>query len=280
MNILQKINEDIINLMKKDTGILAAWEFGSGMYHTRDEYSDIDLVLLAQESDYKRIHRQLQNNLEAVCDHVLIFWPEDFNESSIYNYDCLLEQEGEILQYDVFLLNDGALDDEMCKIHYANLQTENIYFDKIGKATALINNNQSPQTWSDDICRLIDTYWLHIHMSAKYFLRKDYFKLDSVLRILMETHSRLLLTLYDRITWGGVANKLHYLPKEKQEHLKHYYCDKDFLKTKENLWQEMLWFEDDLSEFECAETVARNKTLSDKIKKAWRERLLPHKEVI
>ncbi len=34
MNALQKLNEDMICLMKKNPGILGAWEFGSGMHHT------------------------------------------------------------------------------------------------------------------------------------------------------------------------------------------------------------------------------------------------------
>lgn len=273
MSTLQKINEDIIGLMKKDTGILTAWEFGSGMYHTRDEYSDIDLVLLVQESDYERINQQLQKNLETVCDHLLIFWPEDFNGPSICNYDCLLEREGKILQYDIFLLNDAALDDEMCKIHYADLQTDNIYFDKTGKAAALINTNRIRHTWSDDICHLIDTYWLHIHMTAKYLLRRDYFKLAGVLRILMDTHTSLLLTAYDQTTWGSSANKLHYLPEDKQCHLKRYYCDANFQHTQANLRQSMLWFEEDIQEFKIAEAVEQNKTISDKVKKAWLEML-------
>lgn len=269
MNTLQQLNEDMIALMKKTPGVLGAWEFGSGMHHTRDQYSDIDIAFLLQSTDYDMVSQQLPDMLETICDHVLIFWPEDFNGASLKNYDCLLEREGQILQYDIFLLNDAALDDGMCKMHYADLKPENIFFDPEGKVAALINKNRIRQTWSDDIFRLIDTYWLHIHMTGKYFMRRDYFKLEGVLRILMDTHTSLLLTAYDKITWGGTANKLHYLPEEKQKHLKYYYCDNDLDRAAKNLHQSMLWFEEDIMELDMAEAVSQNRKISEKIKTNW-----------
>lgn len=264
MESLQQLNEDMIDLMKKIPGVLGAWEFGSGMHHTRDEYSDIDIVFLLKESSFNEIDQQLPDILETICDHVLIFWPEDFNGAAIKNYDCLLEKNGQILQYDIFLLNYAALDDGLCKIHYADLKQENIYFDLAGKVAALINEDQIHQTWSDDIYRLMDTYWLHVHMTSKYFLRGDYFKLEGVLRILMDTHASLLLTAYDRTTWGGTANKLHYLPEEKQKHLKYYYCDNDLNKTAKNLHQSMLWFEQDVRELDLTEADCQNQIISEK----------------
>lgn len=264
MELLQQLNEEMINLMKKTPGVLGAWEFGSGMHHTRDEYSDIDIVFLLQSSEYDTISQCLPDLLETICDQVLIFWPEDFNGVSMKNFDCLLEREGQILQYDIFLLNDAALDDGMCKIHYADLKRENIFFDPAGKVAALIHDDQIHGTWSDDIFHLIDTYWLHIHMSSKYFLRGDYFKLEGVLRLLMDTHASLLLTAYDRTTWGGAANKLHYLPKEKQKHLQYYYCDNDLDKTAQNLHQSMLWFEEDVLELDTTEAGGQNQINSEK----------------
>ena len=264
MELLQQLNEEMIDLMKKIPGVLGAWEFGSGMHHTRDEYSDIDIVFLLKESSFNEIDQQLPDILETICDHILIFWPEDFNGAAIKNYDCLLEKDGQILQYDIFLLNDAALDDGLCKIHYADLKQENIYFDLAGKVAALINEDQIHQTWSDDIYRLMDTYWLHVHMTSKYFLRGDYFKLEGVLRILMDTHASLLLTAYDRTTWGGAANKLHYLPEEKQKHLHYYYCDNDLNKTAKNLHQSMLWFEQDVRELNITEAGCQNQIISEK----------------
>lgn len=269
MKALQKLNEDVICCMEKESGVLGAWEFGSGMYHTRDEYSDIDIVFLVSETDYFRVDGKLREILDRVCDNILIFWAEGFNGESIRNYDCILERDGKLLSYDIFLLNHARIDDNMCILHYADLKEENIYFDRDGAVAELLGKVLERKTWQDDLLRLIETYWLHINMTIKYFLRKDYFKLEGVLRILMDTHTSLLLTAYDKITWGGTANKCHYLPEEKQSHLKKYFCDEDFYKVKENLWQEMCWFREDVQELNQEEVCRISTRISEKIINEW-----------
>lgn len=66
MGRLEKINEDFLYSMRKEHGVLGAWEFGSGMRGTRDEYSDIDMVFLIEEEEFDRIDRGLQTMLESV----------------------------------------------------------------------------------------------------------------------------------------------------------------------------------------------------------------------
>lgn len=138
-------------------------------------YRFLYIVFLLQSSEYDTISQCLPDLLETICNQVLIFWPEDFNGVSMKNFDCLLEREGQILQYDIFLL-----------------------------------------------------------------------------------------TAYDRTTWGGAANKLHYLPKEKQKHLQYYYCDNDLDKTAQNLHQSMLWFEEDVLELDTTEAGGQNQINSEK----------------
>lgn len=273
MEILSALNREFIQIMQEEPGVLGAWEFGSGMHHTRDEYSDIDIVFLVEQTDYVRVDHKLRNILQRICDDVVLFWEEDFNGESIKNYDCLLERNGTLCQYDIFLLNNAKIRDDICQIHYADLQKENIFFDKTGDVSSLIGTlppGKSLQVTGlpqerEVIDRLTDTYWLHIHMTEKYFFRKDYFKLEGVLRILMDTHTSLLLALYDKITWGGTANKLHYLPEEKQNHLKKYYCDEDLKKTKDNLLQAMHWFMQDIKETGNAAAVRRCSEIANKV---------------
>jgi len=269
MGALQSLNEEFIRLMKEEAGVLGAWEFGSGMHGTRDAYSDIDIVFLVAESDFARVDGKLKEILEGVCDDVVIFWAEDFNGESISNYDCLVEREGRLLQYDIFLLNDARLDDGMCRIHYADLTEENIFFDTKGKVVALIGKVTDGGPWREDVMRLIDTYWLHINMTAKYFLRQDYFKLEGVLRILLDVHVSLLLTAYDQTAWGGAANKLHYLPEDKRNHLKKYYCDENLDRVKDNLWQEMQWFQEDVRELCAGEAEKRHSEIAGKVIAEW-----------
>ena len=83
-------------------------------------------------------------------------------------------------------------------------------------------------------------------MTAKYLNRQDYFQLNHAMRMLYDTHASLLLTDYDAISWGGAEKKLSFLPADKQEHLKKYYCTQDFERNREQLLQSLKWFEEDV----------------------------------
>lgn len=168
MGLLREINNQFIQLMKKEAGVLGAWEFGSAMHGTTDKYSDIDIVFLLDENNYSRVNEKLTEMLESICDNVLIFWGEDFNGEVIKNYDCILEKEGKLFQYDIFLLNNGWIDDFLCQIHYMDLQKEDIIFDTNYIVERLIETAPKGQVWNEDMIRLIQTYWLHVNMSAKY----------------------------------------------------------------------------------------------------------------
>lgn len=243
---LKIVNEKFISVLKKTEGILAAWYFGSNKHGLSDEYSDIDIVLLASETDYPQIDKNLIEIFKGICDDVILCWGEDFNGDAMKNYDFLLRLNGEIFQYDVFLLNHSHIDDYMCKLHYTDLSRKDIIFAQGDEADMLIQKSPKGTVWQEDIKRIIETYWLHVQMSVKYFKRRDFFKLNSVLRILMDMHTSLLLNTYDRITWGGSANKLHFIPEEKQAHLMKYGCIEDFDLMKKNLWLSINWFENDV----------------------------------
>lgn len=267
---LNIVNKKFIKCMKETKGILAAWYFGSNQHGLSDEYSDIDIVLLADEAEYHSIDKNLTDILKELCDDVLLCWGEDFNSDTMKNYDYLLCLNNKIVQYDVFLLNNACINDFMCKLHYTDLKRENIIFAVDDVADALIQHAPQGTLWHDDIKRLIETYWLHIQMSVKYFKRKDFFKLDGILRTLMDTHSSLLLNAYDKITWGGTANKLHYIPQEKQRHLMKYGCIEDYDCMKENFLLFINWFEEDVNEIIKDDISMNNaKELGACIKEYW-----------
>lgn len=270
LNELKTVNERFIALIKETDGALAAWYFGSNKHGLSDEYSDIDIVILADEASYCDIDKRLTEMLNSVCDEIILCWGEDFNGEAMKNYDCILSLNGKIFQYDVFLLNNGLIDDFMCRLHYAELTEEDIIFSRGDTAQRLISTALHGDTWQGDINRIVDTYWLHIQMSVKYFLRRDFFKLNGVLRILMDAHTSLLLTKYDKITWGGTANKLHYIPQEKQSHLMKYGCTEDFDAMKENLLWSLEQFEKDVEEIAQNDTSAEHyRKLGKLIKEYW-----------
>ena len=159
----------------------------------------------------------------------------------------------------------------MCQIHYTDLKPQDIVFEKEHYVSDLISAAPKGETWSGNYRRIIDTYWLHIHMSKKYFARKDFFKLEGILRILMDNHIALLLTAYDTLTWGGEANRLHYLKQEKQEHLMKYGCTGNWPQMKEHLAQAMQWFYEDVQDVCDEQDKTYNERLGTEIMRFWKE---------
>lgn len=267
---LKTVNDSFISLIKEIGGVRAAWYFGSNVRGLSDEYSDVDIVILADKPAYGETDKRLTEMLADVCDEVVLCWGEDFNGEAMKNYDYILSLNDKIFQYDVFLLNSGFIDDYMCRLHYTGLTEENIIFSKDNAAEQLIQNAPKGEPWRADVKRLAETYWLHVQMSVKYFLRKDFFKLNKVLRILMDAHTSLLLTRYDKTNWGGAENKLKFIPAEKQEHLMKYACIPDFELMIKNLEWSANRFENDVEEImpNCCGNAAKL------IKKYFKENLL------
>lgn len=262
-------NKEIISIMKSQNGVLGSWYFGSISHEMSDEYSDIDIVFLIDNNVFEDISRNLTKIIAPAIDKVILCWGECFNNEKIKNYDLLLMSNEQIFQYDIFFLNKEYIDDFMCKLHYSNLRDKNVVFDLHGEVKKLVENSPSGSLWSEDVDRLIETYWLHIQMSVKYFLRKDFFKLEAVLRILMDTHISLLLTGLDKIKWGGSASKLHFIDEEKQKHLMRYGCTENFRYVRDNLLQSILWFEEDVEEVGSPENRQHSYEIEKFIKPYW-----------
>lgn len=244
---LKKIFDLFIDKIKTADEILGAWNFGSEMHGMNDQYSDVDIVLLVK-GNLTETEQKIESLLAEISEKILLCWEEDFNSEAIINNGYIIQNNGLLHQFDVFLLNSDMLDDFMCRIHYTDLSEKDIIFDKNGDIKKLSLNPPKGSHWNDDLDRLQRTYWYHMNMAAKYLLRHDYFKLNNILRILFDTHASLLLSAYDQTTWGGAANKLKFIPPEKQAHLKKYFCTENFGLNRDNLIHSAELFESDLSE--------------------------------
>lgn len=249
--------------------VLGAWNFGSETHGLSDEFSDVDIILLIEGNNFDAFVSSLDSHMQRISDEVLLCWPEEFNSEAIINNGYLLSRDEKIFQFDIFLLNSRKLDDFMCRLHYMDLKEENVIFDKKGLVQELVLAGLKGNYWSDDIVRLEQTFWYHANMTSKYLKRKDYFKLRNVINTLFETHLSMLLTGYDKITWGGSANKLRYIPKEKQEHLKLYYCLEDFEQVKVNLIKCMNEFQMDAKDVYAIKVINYSTHLGDKVMKNW-----------
>lgn len=262
---LENMKEEFIEQVKMSESVLGAWDFGSEMHGMSDEYSDVDIILLIDGKQFTRFEKSLESYLQQISDKILLCWPEEFNGEAIVNNGYLLLNAGHIFQFDVFLLNSDQLDDFMCRLHYTDLREDNVIFDKTGDVKKLIQLNLTGSRWTADVESLEKTYWYYANMTCKYLKRKDYFKLYNVLHTMYETHVSMLLAGFDQTLWGGSANKLHFIPKDKQEHLKKYYCSDDFSQIQENLIDSMKHFQSDAKEVFELRNIEYSSSLGDLI---------------
>lgn len=268
---METMRNEFIEQVKRTDYVLGAWNFGSEMHGLSDEYSDVDVVLLVEANGFDAVANSLDSYLCKISDEILLCWPEEFNSESIINNGYLLKKEDRVFQFDVFLLNSERLDDFMCRIHYMDLREDDIIFDKNGMVQKLMSVNERGGYWAEDVILLEQTYWYHANMTGKYLKRKDFFKLRNVMNTMFDTHASMILTGYDKITWGGSANKLHFIPEEKQNHLKRYYCSEDFEQTKENLLACMDTFQMDAKEIFGQKGLEYSTHIGDEVIRNWRE---------
>lgn len=267
--ILEEMKLDFVKQVKENKSVLGAWNFGSETHGLCDEYSDVDIVLLVEGNSFHIFSEKLDTYLKNISDEVLTCWPEGFNSDAIINNGYLLSKNGSVFQFDVFLINSDKADDFMCRLHYTDLKESDIIFDKNDAVRKLVQLNITGSCWNDDIEHLEKTYWYHAFMTVKYIKRKDYFKLNNVLRTLYDTHISMLLCGYDEITWGGTANKLHFIPQDKQKHLMGYYCFVNFDEVAENILQSMKVFREDSKEIHSLKNINYSETLSKSVIENW-----------
>lgn len=241
--------KSFVDIMKKDEHCIGGWHFGSVARGLTDEFSDVDPVFVIDGNHFDEFDSKLREKFEQICDKVIVFWGESFNNDVIKNYGVDIKIGDEILQFDIFLLNSFKQDDWWFQQHYKSTKESDIIFDKDGRILQLIKNApKGGYIPYYDIMYANLTYWHHANMIIKYFKRKDYFKLVKNTDILMQSHIKLLLSLYDKTTWGDWDSKLKYIPKDKQQHLMLYYASNDFSVMYDNIKQSIIMFSNDAKE--------------------------------
>ncbi len=268
-SILSKMKLRFIEQIKSNNAILGAWNFGSEAHGLCDEFSDVDMILLVEESAFHQAAEEITRYVESFSDQVLTCWPEGFNNDAIISRSYLLLRQGSIWQFDVVLINAAKADHFFCKIHYADTKEADVIFDRAGSVMRLLEYQTGGTLWQCDINRLEKTYWLFAWMTVKYLRRKDYFKLNSTLRTMYDTHVSLLLSGYDAIPWGGAESKLHFIPEEKKAHLMRYYCSGDYEEMARNLLYSMKAFQSDAEELYTLKKLEYSPALSTSVIQHW-----------
>jgi hypothetical protein len=257
----------VVDVLKNDNRCHGGWHFGSLVRGLSDEYSDVDPIFLIKGKYFEEVAIDLPNIMKMACDNLVIFWKEGYNNDELKSFGCELEIDGKYYQFDIFIINDQKIDAWFCKLHYTDITSENIIFDSDGEISKLISTAPKGTIFERDINHSIITYWHHVHMVIKYFMREDYFKLHSNFNTIMQSHIELLLAKYDNTTWGGWDSKLKLcVPVEKQIHLKKYFDSTNIDKMKENLKESIEWFCIDAKSICEEKNIPYPQIIEDKIK--------------
>lgn len=230
---LTKAFDKLLDIMKKDSRCLGAWYYGSLARELDDEYSDIDVVFLIDSNFFESFGTDIPKIVSQICDELVIVWPESYNCDELQNHGLIIKAQEQLFQLDFFTLNNKKHDSWIARNHYIELTPSQVIFDKGGEVAKFVAKSPKGNTVKFDVIHLIKTYWFHLHMLIKYFLRNDFFKLQKNINIIQNVHTELLLTRYDQIHWGDYCNKIKQcVPLRLQEHLKKYTISEDIEKTK------------------------------------------------
>lgn len=213
----------MVDLLKQDSRCLEAWYYGSVSRGLEDEYSDIDVVFLIEGNHFESFSDVIGDYVARVCDEVVNVWPESFNCDELKNFQYVIRLNDDLIIIDLFVLNSIINDCWIARQHYMALLPKQVIFDKSGEIQKLIKRSPKGCKVNIDILYVIKTYYTHLCMLIKYFLRHDYFKLRKNIDFLYNAHTELVLSQYDKIGWGDYCSKIkHCIPKNMQEHLRLY----------------------------------------------------------
>lgn len=270
--LISALNQ-LIEILKNDSRCLGGWEFGSMARGLSDEYSDVDPVFVIDGKFFDEFDKDLYSMFEQICDEVIIYWHETFNNDEIKNYGVEILIQEEILQFDIFLLNSFKQDSWWLKTHSTGVDNKDIIFDKSGTIAKIVKHAAKGTINKYDTIYAIETYWHHTHMIIKYFKRKDYFKLLKNIEILMHSHVELLLSEYDQTTWGGWESKIKFIPQEKQNHLMNYYASSDFDTIAKNIMESIIFFSSDAKETCRNQSFTYPLEMEEKIIREWKKQM-------
>ena len=246
---LVRIFEEFIAVIKQDERCKGGWHYGSYGRGTSDKYSDYDLVFLVADADFEAFAHDLPTMLQTVCEDVLLFWGESFNDEHFKNYCSVIRIGEQLHQLDCFVVNADHIEAWMCRQHLKGCTRKNIIFDRSGEVGELLDLGYRTENITPDLIRAIDTYWLHAEMVIKYLKRRDIFKLLKNIDILFHAHVDVLLAQYDSLDWGSWESKVsHCVPAMKQEHLKVYFVPAEVDRLAQAIRAGMQLFKHDAAE--------------------------------
>ena len=232
--LLKRLSED-----KRCLGIFLS---GSYAKQTEDEYSDLDLVVVAERSGYTEFRDSLRRVCEEIMGSIPAWLPEGETPEAV-NYAFLFEAEDGIFLYDVYVIKDKDLPN--CHPYDA----KHILYDVTGLLAGSVKERK-PAGFNarSDLLRMVTCYWVYMYLNGKYLKRSDVYKLLYIQQTLFQDHIAVLHAFYPDKDWTWWAANAKYLPETKRKEMLVYFKSSTPKGIAEALKKEMDIFSQDAKE--------------------------------
>lgn len=195
-SILRCIYDKSLDYFKTDDRVLAAYMLGSALSEREDEFSDVDPVFFIKADCYQQFDKELPDFFRSMCDEIVLWWPERFNNETWKNYAVIFLSRSVLLQYDITI-------EPVPEENKRTILPEQLIFDKTGSIFTITDKIYLPKPSHDEINRTIDTYLVWSYIQAKYVRRKDIPKLIYVQQELFNSHLKVISYIYDHLRSYG-----------------------------------------------------------------------------
>ena len=202
--------------LSEDKRCLGIFLSGSYAKQTADEYSDLDLVVVAERSGYAEFRNSLRRVCEEIMGAIPAWLPEDETPEAV-NYAFLFETKDGIFLYDVCVIKDENLPN--CPPY----DKKHILFDRTGLLAGSVKERRPAGFNAKDLLRMVTCYWVYMYLNGKYLKRSDVYKLLYIQQTLFQNHLSVLHSFYPDKDWTWWAVNVRYLSKTKREEILVYF---------------------------------------------------------
>jgi len=193
---------------------------GSLGHGAADEFSDVDVVLVARNEDYDAVKSELRSVCEAVCGPIES-WLSEGETAAFCNFAFLFRADPELLLYDFGIIAASA-------VPTYSRDSIRILFDKTGAIPVTDDTGSPGGLTADRLQGIQDRYWVYAYLNGKYWRRSDLFKLRYVQQVLFSIHMDLLHYLHPEIReWGWWPADIKHLPASQGQALDCYFRASD-----------------------------------------------------
>jgi predicted nucleotidyltransferase len=243
--------EKIVAMMEQNEHCSGCWFFGSSGRGEDDEFSDYDIVFLAENEHYGKLKADILRTVYAVCDEIVAVRESGMGRHMRYwGYAVVVRTGGDLHLLDLAVINYAYRDDPIGMDFCRNCDAGNVIFDKDGKVAEMLSRPLDLDFLKPDgYEKTIEKHWNQALASVKHFKRGNTLRLLRQMTMLFYSHVDLLRLRYDDYLRGSWCDGVRYkVPVEKQELLKLYFTPPDVMAIKAAFWQCLAHFDSEAKE--------------------------------